>query len=99
MPIISRFLGITIAIFWDDHLPPHFHARYGEYEITIAILTGEVQGLFPKKELYVMPWNGANYTKTNLWNIGNFAARRKRPNPLTHWSNSHVPSRKKIKVS
>ncbi len=32
MPEISRFLGIAIAIFYDDHPPPHFHARYGEHE-------------------------------------------------------------------
>ena len=34
MPTISRFLGIVIAMYWDDHSPPHFHAKYGEYEIT-----------------------------------------------------------------
>lgn len=27
MPEISRFYGIIIAMFWDDHNPPHFHAR------------------------------------------------------------------------
>lgn len=31
MPIISRFLGILISMYWNDHAPPHFHARYGEY--------------------------------------------------------------------
>lgn len=30
MPEISRFLGIVIKMFWDDHDPPHFHAEYGE---------------------------------------------------------------------
>ncbi len=30
MPEISRFLGIVIQMFFDDHNPPHFHARYGE---------------------------------------------------------------------
>ncbi|MHB1702965.1 MAG: DUF4160 domain-containing protein [bacterium] len=29
MPEISRFFGIIISIFYDDHNPPHFHARYG----------------------------------------------------------------------
>ena len=42
MPIISRFLGILISMYWNDHAPPHFHARYGEYEITVDILTGVV---------------------------------------------------------
>ena len=29
MPEISRFLGIIIKMFFDDHNPPHFHAEYG----------------------------------------------------------------------
>ena len=44
MPILSRFLGIVIAMYWDDHSPPHFHAKYGGYEITVEILTGVVEG-------------------------------------------------------
>jgi len=51
MPVISRFLGIIIAMYWDDHSPPHFHAKYAEYEITVNILTGVVEGKFPKRAL------------------------------------------------
>jgi hypothetical protein len=29
MPTISFFYGIAIQMFWNDHAPPHFHARYG----------------------------------------------------------------------
>jgi hypothetical protein len=29
MPTISIFYGIVIQMFFDDHNPPHFHARYG----------------------------------------------------------------------
>jgi hypothetical protein len=32
MPTISRFFGITIAMFFDDHGFPHFHARHAEGE-------------------------------------------------------------------
>ena len=57
MPIISRFLGIIIAMHWDDHSPPHFHAKYGEYEITVGITTGVVEGKFPKRALrHVLEW-------------------------------------------
>lgn len=57
MPVISRFLGIIIAMYWDDHAPPHFHAKYGEYEITVNILTGVVEGKFPKRALHhVLEW-------------------------------------------
>lgn len=57
MPAISRFLGIVISMFWNDHAPPHFHARYGEYEITVEIGSGIVEGKFPRRSLgHVMEW-------------------------------------------
>lgn len=37
MPIVSRFFGIVILMFWQDHMPPHFHATYGEDEALIDI--------------------------------------------------------------
>ena len=37
MPEISRFYGIIIKMYFDDHVPPHFHAQYGEYEALINI--------------------------------------------------------------
>lgn len=57
MPIISRFLGIVITMYWQDHAPPHFHAKYGEYEITVDIQNGIVEGKFPKRALkHVLEW-------------------------------------------
>jgi hypothetical protein len=57
MPEISRFLGIIIAIFYKDHSPPHFHAKYGEYEITVEITGGVISGEFPKRALaHVLEW-------------------------------------------
>ncbi len=58
MPVISRFLGISISMYWNDHLPPHYHAKYGEYEITIEIETGVVTGSFPKRALrHILEWH------------------------------------------
>ncbi len=37
MPEISRFYGIIIYMYINDHNPPHFHARYNEFEATISI--------------------------------------------------------------
>ena len=37
MPQISRFFGIIIMMYYDDHNPPHFHARYGGQECLIRI--------------------------------------------------------------
>lgn len=47
MPEVSRFYGIVIKIFYDDHNPPHFHAEYGEHEVlvsinTLAVLSGSL---------------------------------------------------------
>ena len=57
MPEISRFLGIVIRIFFKDHAPPHFHAEYGDYEISVDIHTGVVEGKFPKRALKaVLEW-------------------------------------------
>ena len=57
MPVISRFLGMIILMYWDDHLPPHFHAKYGEYEIIVSIETGVINGKFPKRALrLVLEW-------------------------------------------
>lgn len=37
VPSISRFLGISIWMYYNDHAPPHFHARYGAQEAVVAI--------------------------------------------------------------
>lgn len=51
MPEISRFLGIVIYMYYKDHAPPHFHAEYGEYTVTVDIESGIVQGKFPRRAL------------------------------------------------
>ncbi len=42
MPEISRFFGIIIAMFFDEHNPPHFHARYGKDGVAIEVRTLKV---------------------------------------------------------
>ena len=47
MPELSRFYGIVIRMFYEDHLPPHFHAYYGGHEVlihieTLAVIAGEL---------------------------------------------------------
>lgn len=51
MPEISRFFGIIVFINYNDHHPPHFHAWYGDYKITITIEEGIVEGKMPKRAL------------------------------------------------
>ncbi len=57
MPELSRFLGIVIAMYHRDLSPPHFHAIYGNAEVTVEIATGKVNGQFPKRALaHVLEW-------------------------------------------
>ncbi|MCA9247206.1 MAG: DUF4160 domain-containing protein [Planctomycetales bacterium] len=57
MPEISRFLGIVIRMYYRDHAPPHFHAEYGDHEITVEIESGVVAGKFPRRALTaVLEW-------------------------------------------
>ena len=58
MPRVSAFYGIVIAMYFDDHPPPHFHAKYGEHQAQIVIATGEVlHGELPRRALkLVQEW-------------------------------------------
>lgn len=58
MPEISRFYGIVIAMFYDEHEPPHFHVRYGEHRAVINIVDFTVlEGLLPPRALgLVIEW-------------------------------------------
>ncbi|MDP2208610.1 MAG: DUF4160 domain-containing protein [Bacteroidota bacterium] len=50
MPEISRFFGIIIYIYYNDHQPPHFHAVYGEYEALFLIEDlGILSGYLPPR--------------------------------------------------
>ena len=54
MPIISRFFGISIFMLWREHRPPHFHAKYGDEEITVEIESGKVNGAMSKRALVLV---------------------------------------------
>lgn len=58
MPEISRFFGIVVAMFYNEHQPPHFHIRYGDKKATVAIETLEVlEGSVPTRVLgLVLEW-------------------------------------------
>lgn len=58
MPRISQFFGITISMYYSDHNPPHFHARYAEHEALVTIETlGVLRGSLPSRVLgLVLEW-------------------------------------------
>jgi hypothetical protein len=75
MPEISRFLGIVIGMFFNEHGLPHFHAVYGEYKVTVEIESGTVRGEFPPRALrLVLEW--AELHKQELFEDWERARRR-----------------------
>lgn len=58
MPVIARFYGIVIKLFFSDHNPPHFHAVYGENNALISIKEIEViEGDLPNRaKQLVIEW-------------------------------------------
>lgn len=50
MPEISRFYGIRVMMFYDEHNPPHFHVEYNEYNAVIRIADLAItEGKLPPK--------------------------------------------------
>lgn len=85
MPEISRFYGIIIAIYYNEHNPPHFHAKYGEYvaeiEIkTLQILKGELP---PRAKALVLEWADNHRTELMMdWELAEKRLELKKIEPL-----------------
>ncbi len=58
MPEISLFFGIRVMMFYDDHLPPHFHAEYNGQKAVVDILNSRVvKGALPARQLkLILAW-------------------------------------------
>ncbi|MCL2800145.1 MAG: DUF4160 domain-containing protein [Treponema sp.] len=58
MPEISRFLGISIMMYFNDHSPPHFHVKYNESRALISISDFKlIEGKLPARILgLVVEW-------------------------------------------
>jgi hypothetical protein len=58
MPEVSRFYGIIVTMYFNDHNPPHFHVEHGEREALIGISTlGVIGGRLPPHVLgMVVEW-------------------------------------------
>lgn len=58
MPRISQFFGVVIYMYFNDHLPAHFHAEYGEFEAVYVIDTlDRLRGELPRRShIMVIEW-------------------------------------------
>ena len=82
MPEICRFYGIIIAMFYDDHNPPHFHARYGKDNVAVEINSLRVlEGHIPPRALgLVMEW--ASQHQKELMEDWNLASKNQPPKKI-----------------
>ncbi len=57
MPVLSRFFGVVVFMYWRDHAPPHFHAKYADHEVIIEIASGNVDGDMSRRALgFIQEW-------------------------------------------
>lgn len=58
MPEICRFLGIVISMYYKEHLPPHFHAKYAGKRAVFSITDLKIiEGGLPKRIVsFVLEW-------------------------------------------
>lgn len=71
MPEISRFLGITIKMYFQDHNPPHFHVVYEKYKASIDIVDLTVKSGNLPSRIYILVVEWALLHKKELlenWN-------------------------------
>ena len=79
MPVLSRFYGIIIRMYFQqaEHNPPHIHALYDDDMAEIVIQTGEVlEGYLPPKALaMVREWIKINRDDLlHMWETQEFKA-------------------------
>ena len=48
MPEISRFYGIIVKMYFNEHNPPHFHLEYQGFKAKMEIDSGRLEGTMPK---------------------------------------------------
>ncbi len=85
MPEICRFLGIIVVMYYNDHAPPHFHAKYGNHEAVIGIDTGEIiAGRLPPRAIgLVQEWRELHKAELSEdWSLARERKALKRIDPL-----------------
>jgi hypothetical protein len=75
MPVIARFYGILIKIYFREHGVPHFHALYGEYNGVYEIESLEIlEGDLPNRAHKMVQEWAALYGDDllEMWETQNF---------------------------
>jgi len=85
MPEICRFFGVIIAIFYNEHGIPHFHAKYGEQTGIFSIADLQLlEGTLPKRVIsLVLEWAFDHRTELlEDWELAKAGRPLKKINPL-----------------
>jgi hypothetical protein len=85
MPEISRFFGIIISIYYNDHQPAHFHVRYGEQRAIISIDTFVLLHGFLSPRVFglVMEWASLHKNELSVnWELAQENKPLKKISPL-----------------
>ncbi len=57
MPVISRFYGILVVMYFNDHSPPHVHAKYAGFEASFDFAGNRLDGTMPvRATTFVREW-------------------------------------------
>jgi hypothetical protein len=82
MPTISSFYGISIRMFFNDHVPPHFHVEYAEFKATVDILELTISsGKLPRRaQELVLDW--AELHQNELLIDWHLCTIKQEPNPI-----------------
>ena len=86
MPELSRFLGMVISIYFDDHNPPHFHVEYNDNEALISISDlSVIKGNLPPRVMgLAMEWARLHQTELlENWNMLQENGKFNKIEPLT----------------
>ena len=83
MPEIASFFGIIIAMYYDGHNPPHFHARYGDEGVVVSIdALAVLEGQMSSRALgLVIEW--ASQHKKELMDDWELVRTNQVPNKIT----------------
>ncbi|MEL7067886.1 MAG: DUF4160 domain-containing protein [Cyanobacteria bacterium J06581_3] len=85
MPEISRFFGLIITMYYNDHSPPHFHVRYGSQKALISIENFTVlEGKLKSRALgLVVEWASLHQAELmNDWELARQHAELEKIQPL-----------------
>ena len=86
MPEISRFYGIKIKMYYQDHSPPHLHAEYQEFKAKYNIKTLEIlAGKLPKRaNSLVLEWAFEHRVELlENWELASIPKKLNKIKPLT----------------